>query len=189
MKASASRARRALLKNSADNYGLLSKTLHWIIVLMMLALIWLGWYMVDLTYFDRWYNTALSSHRSLGLLIAMLAVVMLAWRLYSRPPRLAPGTPLWERIAAHTTHVLLYAVLVAAPLTGYFISTSSGSSISIFGWLDVPAAVAVGDNFRDLVIDAHYYLAYGSCALIGLHVIGALKHEFIDRDRTLRRML
>ena len=178
-----------MLRNSADDYGLVSKTLHWIIVLMMLVLIWLGWYMVDLSYFDRWYNTALISHRSLGMLIATLAVVMLAWRLYSRPPRLVPGTRPWERITAHTTHVLLYLVLFAVPLTGYLISTSSGSSVSVFGWLDVPALVSVDDRIRDLVIDVHYYLAYGSCLLIGLHLTGALKHELIDRDRTLRRML
>ncbi len=178
-----------MLRNSADDYGLVSKTLHWIIVLMMLVLIWLGWYMVDLTYFDRWYNTALSSHRSLGMLIATLAVVMLAWRLYSRPPGLVPGIRPWERITAHTTHILLYLVLLAVPLTGYLISTSSGSSVSVFGWLDVPALIAVDDKSRDVFIDVHYYLAYGSCLLIGLHLIGALKHELVDRDRTLRRML
>ena len=178
-----------MLKNSADNYGLVSKALHWVIVPMMLGLIWLGWYMVDLTYFDRWYNTALTSHRSLGLLIATLTIVMLAWRLHTRPPRLVPATRPWERITAHTTHILLYVVLLATPVSGYLISTSSGSSISVFGWLDVPAVVAVDDKLRDVVIDVHYYLAYGSCLLIGLHVIGALKHEFIDRDPTLRRML
>ncbi len=80
-------------------------------------------------------------------------------------------------------------MLLAAPLTRYFISTSSGSSISVFGWLEVPAVVVVDDKLRELAIDLHYYLAYGSCLLIALHLVGALKHEFIDRDRTLRRML
>ncbi len=178
-----------MLKNYADGYGLVSKALHWIIVPMMLVLIWLGWYMVDLTYFDRWYNAALTGHRSLGLLTGVLAILMLAWRFYSRPPPLVPGMRPWERTTAHTTHVLLYVVLLAVPLTGYLISTSSGSSISLFGWLDVPAVVALDDTIRDLAIDIHYYLAYGSCFLIGLHVMGAMKHEFIDRDRTLRRIL
>ena len=178
-----------MLKNSEDNYGLVSKALHWLIVMLMLALIWLGWYMVDLTYFDRWYNLSLASHRSFGLLSGTLALVMLAWRFYSRPPRLVPGTPTWERVTAHATHFLLYLVLLAVPFTGYLISTSSGSGIAVFGWMNVPAAIPVHERLRDLVIEAHYYLAYGSCFLIGLHVIGALKHEFLDRDRTLRRML
>ena len=63
------------------------------------------------------------------------------------------------------------------------------SGIPVFGWLNVPATIPVGERLRDLAIDTHYYLAYGSCFLIGLHVIGALKHEFLDGDRTLRRML
>ncbi len=178
-----------MFRNSPDNYGLISKALHWIIAMLMLGLIWLGWYMVELTYFDRWYNLSLASHRSFGLLSGTLALLMLGWRLYSRPPRLVPGTRLWERVTAHATHALLYLVLFAVPFTGYLISTSSGSSIAVFGWLNVPAAVPVDERLRDLVIDIHYYLAYGSCFLIGLHVIGALKHEFLDRDRTLRRML
>ncbi len=178
-----------MLKNSSENYGLIAKTLHWVIAILIIGLIWLGWYMVDLTYFDRWYNTSLSTHRSLGLLVFALAVLMLAWRVYSRPPPLVSSIPGWEKVIARSTHVLLYIMMLAIPLSGYLISTSAGKHVSLFGWFEIPPIMQVDETLRDRAIAVHYYLAYGSCFLLGLHVLGALKHEFISRDRTLRKML
>ena len=84
-----------MLRNSAQRYGLVTKALHWWTAVLIFVLIGLGWYMVDLTYFDRWYNAALSWHKALGLLVLALGSLMLCWKVFPRLPtiRLASDDP------------------------------------------------------------------------------------------------
>jgi cytochrome b561 len=177
------------LKNSPDHYGMVSKSLHWIIALLMIGLIWLGWYMVDLTYYDPWYYDSLTLHRAFGILVLALGVIKLGWVVYSRPPAYADTLKAWERGAARVTHGIFYSAMVAIPITGYFISTSKGDPVSFFGWFDIPAFFSVGNTLRDFAIALHYYLAYGIAFLIVIHALAALKHQFIDKDGTLKKML
>ncbi len=86
-------------------------------------------------------------------------------------------------------HLTLFAMMVAIPITGYGISTSAGDGITIFGWFEVPALIPESEALRDLAIELHYYLAYGTAALVLLHAMAAFKHQFIDRDGTLGRMI
>jgi cytochrome b561 len=86
-------------------------------------------------------------------------------------------------------HSLLLSMPVALPITGYFISTSAGQPIDIFGWFEIPSIVVINNTARDVAIDLHYYFGYGTGLLACLHVAAALKHHFIDRDETLIRML
>ena len=178
-----------MLKNTASRFGLVAKTFHWIIALLIIGLIALGWYMVTLTYYDRWYNTSLETHRALGLLVLVLALLNLCWRAYSRPPAFVPTIKPWERISARIAHITLFGMMLVIPATGYIISTSAGGPVSVFGWFEIPAVVAVGERYRDIAIKAHYYLAYGTALLIGVHAAAAFKHQFYDRDGTLKRML
>lgn len=178
-----------MLKNSADRYGLLAKFLHWISAVLIIGLIWLGWYMVDLTYYDPWYYDSLAIHKALGMVVLLLALLNIIWHFYSRPPQYASTLKPWERLAARLVHTLLFAAMVAIPVTGYLISTSEGDAVSIFGWITVPALFPVNDAARNLAIDLHYYLAYGTAGLVLVHAFAALKHQFVDRDGTLKRML
>ena len=75
-----------LIKNTPSQFGLLSKLLHWLIAILILGLIWLGWYMVDLTYYDKWYNDSLHYHKSLGILALALALVKIGWHQYTPAP-------------------------------------------------------------------------------------------------------
>ena len=115
-----------LIKNSEQRFGLVTKLLHWAIALLILGLIWLGWYMVDLTYYDRWYNDSLHYHKSLGMIALFLAVFMIAWQIYTPvPDTLAQLKPL-TRTAARVMHFTLFAMMILIPISGYFISTSAG---------------------------------------------------------------
>ncbi|MCC7411306.1 MAG: cytochrome b [Gammaproteobacteria bacterium] len=178
-----------MLRNSATAYGVIAKLLHWVTAVLIFALVWLGWYMVDLTYFDRWYNASLRWHKSLGMLVLALAVIKLGWLLASPEPALSPSLARWQRAAAKATHHALVTMLVLVPVTGYLISTSAGKGVSVFGWLEIPAVVPASRQLRDLAIAAHYYLAYGTAIVAGVHALAALKHQFVDRDGTLTRML
>ncbi len=177
------------LKNSATGYGLLSKSLHWLNASLIIGLIGLGFYMVGLTYYDRWYNAALTWHKSLGLIALGLAMVMVGWQWYSPPPAPLPDLQSWERWAARVMQAVLLVMMLLIPLSGYLISTSAGQGVEIFGLVQIPALVHGGATLRDAAIAMHFYAAYGTALLVLGHAGAALKHHFINRDDTLRRML
>lgn len=177
------------LGNTTETFGLVSRSLHWLIALLIFALVALGWYMVDLTYFDRWYNQSLSAHKALGLLVLVLGLGSLLWRLVSPLPLPIASLSTVERRAAVSMHHLLLLLIIAIPASGYLISTSAGKAVEIFSWFEVPALFSVGNELRDIAIELHFWLAYGILGLAGLHLLAALKHHFVNRDRTLLRML
>lgn len=178
-----------LIKNTTARFGLVSKALHWTAAVLMLGLIWLGWYMVDLTYYDKWYNASLHYHKSLGLLVLILALAKIVWHWHTRAPAPLPGLKTWEKVGAKLMHYVLWGMLLLLPITGYLISTSAGKPIQLFNWFELPPLVEVDEALRELAITVHYYLAYAALGLIAAHAGAALKHHFINRDDTLKRML
>ena len=78
-------------RSSGERYGLVSRGLHWSVALLIIGLLWLGWYMVDLTYYDRWYNASLEWHKVLGMLVLCVGIVKIFWALVSHAP--APTNP------------------------------------------------------------------------------------------------
>jgi len=177
------------VRNTTESFGLLTKLFHWLIAISIIGLIWLGWYMVDLTYYDKWYNKSLHWHKSLGMLVLGVILLKIAWQLYSPIPDTTKHLKAWEKMAANIMHRLLLVIMVLIPVTGYLISTSNGKVVDIFGWFEIPALVSKNRELRDLAIDLHYYLAYGTVVLLLGHIGAALKHQFIDKDSTLTKML
>lgn len=175
--------------NSTSHYGLISKLLHWTIATLMLGLVWLGAYMVELSYFDRWYNQSLQLHKSFGLLVFALAGIYFTWKMLSPSPRALTTAPRWQRLSAAGVHAGLMFLMVAIPLSGYLISTAAGQGVEFFGWFNVPAPARNNRAIRDLAITLHYYFAYGIVLLVLAHAGAALKHQLLDKDGTLARML
>lgn len=180
---------RIMLRNSVDRYGLISKILHWSIALLIFGLVWLGWYMVDLGYFDRWYNRSLELHKALGMVVLALAFGRIVWVRVSPDPALPPAMRRWERAAARAMHHTLALMMILVPLTGYAISTADGKPVSVFGIVDVPAVLPRSEVLRDAATELHFYLAYATALLAVLHALAAFKHQLVDRDGTLARML
>lgn len=177
------------IRNSADRYGLVSKALHWTLALLMLGLIWLGWVLVGMGYYDSWYYTVEAAHVTFGMLVLALAAFKLVWMLYSPAPAPQRELKAWERGTSKLVHWLLFLSMFLIPVTGYLTSTSSGGAVAMFDWFEIPAVVPVSDALRDWAIDVHYYAAYAVLVLAILHAGAALKHQFIDRHGTLKRML
>lgn len=178
-----------MLRNTRDRYGLVTKTLHWLIALGIIGMIWLGWWMVGLSYYDRWYNRGLELHRAIGMVLLGLAFLFAGWKLISPSPALQSELRPWEKRGAKTAHTILLLAMFAIPVTGYVISTSAGQGFSVFGLFEFPALMTASDAVRDLAIAVHYYLAYGLIAVVAVHAGAALKHQFVDKHRTLQRML
>ena len=112
-----------MLRNSATRYGLISRLFHWLIAVLMIGLIGLGWWMVRLDYYDPNYGVALMLHRSFGMALLSLACLQIAWKLVSPSPPIQTAIALWQRIAARGMHGLLLLLIVAIPVSGYLLTT------------------------------------------------------------------
>lgn len=178
-----------MLKNTSTDYGLIAIALHWLVTLVVIGLFILGLWMTGLDYYDPWYQRAPDLHRSIGMLLFIVMAFRLAWRWSNTAPRPEPNHAMWERRLAGIAHGLLYALLFAVMIAGYLISSADGRPIDVFGLFDVPATLSGLENQEDIAGEIHEILAYILIGLSVLHAAAALKHHFIDRDRTLKRML
>lgn len=177
------------IKNTRQGYGLVAIGLHWLVALAVIGLFALGYWMTGLTYYDEWYKRGPDIHKGIGILLFLVMLARLGWRLLNVAPDDEPGIGDIQRRVAHGVHALLYLLVFVVMLSGYLISTADGRPIDVFGLFSVPALVTGIPNQEDLAGKVHWYLALGLVSLAGIHALAALKHHFIDRDRTLKKML
>ncbi len=176
------------VRNQRHTYGWLSIALHWISAFVVIGLFAVGFYMTTLGYYDSLYRTLPHWHKSIGILFGILLVLRVAWRFYSKPPAVLSQHKL-EALAAHGGHLLLYVMMFVVVISGYLISTADGRPIDVFSWFQIPAIELGIDQQEDIAGLIHEYVAYGLIALAILHALAAFKHYWIDKDRTLQRML
>ena len=162
--------------------------LHWLAALLIFSTFALGVYMHELA-LSPFKLKLISYHKWLGVTIFLLTVIRLAWRATHVPPPLAETIPLWQQRAAHSLHFLLYVLLFIIPVSGWLMSSAKGAPVVYLGLVQLPDLVGKDKALGDLLAEVHEMLNFGLLALVGMHVAAALKHHFIDRDTTLRRML
>lgn len=178
-----------MLKNSPSHYGIVSVVLHWLVALAVFGLFAAGFWMVDLSYYSQWYRTAPHWHKSTGILLAVVMLLRLLWRWFSPPPPALATHRSWERKTSAVVQSCLYLGILLLVISGYLISTEDGRPIAVFDWFEVPALGALFNNQADIAGLVHEYVAYSLIALAVLHGLAALKHHYIDKDHTLKRML
>jgi cytochrome b561 len=176
----------------SDRYTRTAIALHWLLGGVLVLMFLFGLYMTSLPFSPlrlKLYNW----HKWAGVVVLTLSFVRLAWRLAHRPPELpahiANAMPAWQHYAHHATHYALYALFFAVPLLGWAYSSAAGFPIVVFGVLPLPDFVPVDKALAGVFKPAHHYAAYALAALVVLHVAAALKHQLIDRDGLLTRML
>lgn len=183
------------LKNSADGFGLIAILLHWLMALVIVALFVVGTYMVDLDYYDNNYHIAPWWHKSFGLLIGLLLVFRILWRLIN--PKVnelsilgqAPSYKPLEINLAKAMQYLLYVLIMICCISGYLISTADDVGVSLFDWFEFPALISHGEQQAELAGEIHEYSTLALIILASLHALAALKHHFVDKDKTLIRIL
>jgi cytochrome b561 len=163
--------------------------LHWLIAILIIGAFTLGLVMTDIPGISPTKLRYYSWHKWAGVTVLLLACVRLLWRLKNRPPALPDAMPAWQRRAAHGLHHLLYVFIFAVPLSGYFYTLAAGIPVVYFGLFQLPVFIAKNKALADTLEPIHYWLNMAMAALVVLHVLAALKHQFVDRDDTLRRML
>ena len=176
-------------RNSRSSYGVISVATHWVAATAVIGLFASGLWMVGLTYYHPWYTRAPELHVAIGVLTAALMLARLLWRWLDSPPDPEPGSTRWQIRASALVHALLYLGIFATAVSGYLITTAKGAPAEVFGLFSLPATLHDLPGQEDWAGRAHLLVAYGLIGLAGLHALAALKHHFLDRDATLRRML
>ncbi len=175
-------------RNTRQTYGWINIALHWGMAVAIIGLFSLGLYMVDLDYYNPWYHRAPFIHKSVAILLAMVYLFRVVWRLINPKPQ-SLSSKRWQQRAAKIVHGLFYVLLALMFLSGYFISTAEGHGVSVFDWFEVPAFVLGIDEQADIAGEFHEVFAWLLISLAVGHALIGLKHHFIDRDNTLKRML
>jgi len=175
-------------KNTPDSYGSVTKGLHWVIALLIIGVLGVGLYMDFLaTKVERF--ELMPWHKSFGITVLALATLRVLWHLSSRPPGFVAGLKDWEMQAARAVHILLYMAMFVMPLSGWLMSSAAGRTTKFFGLFDLPDLIGKDEALRNLLGAVHECSAYALIILIAAHAGAALKHHFIGKDATLRRML
>lgn len=176
------------LRNTSDRFGLVARTFHWLVFLLLIASFTIGWSMVDLPLSPRKLQVY-SWHKWIGATIFLVVILRLGWRLLNPVPEASRATPRWQRAAAGVSHFLLYAVLIVLPITGWIMSSAYNIPLVYLGLIHVPGPFAGNQAVGDTMLVVHIWLGIALLALVAVHVVAALYHHLILRDDVLRRML
>lgn len=182
---------------TGPRYTSLAIFLHWLIAVGIVANVALAWIWPHLA--DAQVRPAIDIHKSIGITVLGLAIMRLLWRLTHRPPAYPAGYQPWERTASHAVHGLLYLIMFGMPLTGWIMDSAWKDAethpMHWFGLFEWPRIAffqhfdpATRDRLHDIFGGAHIWGAYALYALFALHVVGALKHQWLDGEREVQRM-
>lgn len=169
-------------------YTLPAQGLHWLIALLIFGLFPLGLYMhglplsvlkIELYAWHKWF----------GITVLLLVLLRLLWRATHRPPPLPVSVPRWQQGVADWMHGVLYALILFIPITGWALSSAAGVPVVWWGVWKLPSLLPASPPLAHLLALVHATLNYTLAGLVGLHAVAALKHQFIDRDGVLSRML
>ncbi|WP_264876732.1 cytochrome b [Vibrio agarivorans] len=161
--------------------------LHWLIAIAFIGVFALGLYMVDLPRNPDKF-ALYDIHKSIGFLILLVAVVRIVWRVKEGALPAASEMPAWQEKLGKAVHGLLMLATLAMPLSGILMSIGGGRAIEVFG-LQIIAAGEKTPWLQEAAGTLHGMAVYVLVALFVLHGAGALKHQFIDKDGTITRML
>ncbi|MEE9447826.1 MAG: cytochrome b/b6 domain-containing protein [Arenicellales bacterium] len=169
------------MDNVSIEYGVISRLIHGVIAALMVFLIWLGWWMVGLGYYDPYALASLQWHKALGLLLGLMVVFKLLWQVFHPVSASSLALNPLEKFGAKLMHFALLLLMVLLPITGYIISTAKGAEIELLSGWAFPALFPISEGVNTLATEVHYYVAYGAVILIFIHAMAALKHHFYDR--------
>ena len=181
----------------ANRYTRTAMVLHWLVALLIIGNVLLIW-VVD-WFPDAMVRPVIDTHKSIGITVLGLAVLRILWRLSHKPPAMPATYPRIERMGAHAAHFLFYLLILGLPLSGWIhdsaFKDAAANPLRLFGlvpWPRIGPIMALDPVTKEQVhsfwFQVHSTLGYVLYALLALHVLGALKHQFIDKEPEFRRM-
>ncbi len=169
-------------------YGPAAQGLHWLMAALIIAAFSVGFYMVDLKISPTKIKLY-SYHKWIGVTVFAFLLLRLAWRLYAPPPPLPAAMPAWQRLASTVSHRLLYLLMLAVPLSGWLMSSAKGFQTVYFGVLPIPDLLSKNPDLGKQLETVHWALNKLLLLTVTVHIAAALKHQLIDRDGVMMRML
>ena len=172
---------------STVRYNPISVVFHWLMAAIIVATWSIAIVVSDMPLSPA-RITGYSWHKWLGVTVFFLVLLRLAWRATHPAPQLEIKMPAWQERAMQLTHIALYLLMIVIPLVGWLMSSAKGYTVNYFGLFELPDLLSKDKALGHQLKDLHEYLADVLVALVCLHVLAALKHQFIDRDGLLSRM-
>ncbi|WP_144147200.1 cytochrome b [Paraburkholderia sp. BCC1884] len=163
----------------------LQRTLHWLMAICILAMLFIGVGMVSTIRPDS--LSLVSAHKPLGILILVLALIRLVVRLRRGAPPLPEAMPQVMKLAAHLSHLAFYVLMIALPLLGWSMLSAADYPVVILG-IQLPPIAPHSNGLHTLLWNAHRFLALCFFALIVVHLAAALFHGLIRRDGVFQTM-
>lgn len=173
---------------SATTWSPIAKLFHWGMAALIFYQLWLGWEAEALPFSPRKIELFVT-HKSIGLTLLLLVFLRLAWRGVKKRPSHPAGTSSLEQRLADWGHRLLYALLIAVPVTGWWISDTSRIPFKLFGEVRLPDLMDADKASSELAASVHEALTIGLVVLVLVHLAAALRHHFLLKNDTLTRML
>lgn len=168
-------------------YSSIAILLHWVMALLII-ITWSIAIAIDDMPLSPARISWLSWHKWLGTTIFFLVLFRLMWRATHPAPPLNLVMPAWQEWVMKLTHLALYLLMLAIPLVGWLMSSAKGYTVNYFGLFELPDLVDKDKALGHLLKEIHELLANGLMILVVLHVLAALKHQWIDKDGLLSRM-
>jgi cytochrome b561 len=172
-----------------QRYSTTAIVFHWLIALMIIGAFIMGLVMTDIPGITPTKLKYYTWHKWAGVTILSLATLRLLWRLTHRAPPYPASMPRWQQSAANGLHGLLYLLMFAVPLSGYFYTLASGIPVVWFGLFELPVLIDASPALKPVFKALHFWLNMLLAGMVAMHLGAALKHQFIDRDGVLKRML
>ena len=175
-------------ESTARRYSVGAMIFHWLIAIAVIV----NWRIAESAEHleGAAEDAILANHKALGILILLLTLGRLAWRWTHPVPPLPAGLAAWEAKLARAVHILFYVLLIGLPMGGWLANSLDGNAIDVFGFFTVPA-LPVGENKEaaESIFELHATGGSIFIYLIALHILGALKHTFFDKNGGIFRML
>lgn len=188
------------MKDSTTHYGQISRCMHWLLALLIIAQFSLVFVFTWIASEDSGgshhhehqaaglHETLMMLHKSVGLLILLFGLALIIWRVTQPKPSLQEH-PVWQRLLARVVHFVIYAVIIAQPVFGALMVTSNGQSMPFFGLFSIPAFIALGEQAGSTLGALHAFTGWWIVLIaLALHITGSLFHHFVHKDDVLKRM-
>ena len=176
-------------KNEKDRYGRVSRLLHWTIAILFISLIPMGIFSSMIPEETSYRNAYYVVHKTIGVTVFLLVIVRLIWNKISKRPALDNTLTSTEKKLAHRAHNILYFMLLVIPITGFMMTSYHGYGTFFFFW-ELPPLWEQSNVYQIWGGFHKYLLPYIVYIILGAHVLGALKHQFIDKhDSAFKRMV
>jgi len=178
-----------MAREKYDRYSVVSIILHWTIAVLLISNVYVGGWLEEA---PRGEGLArLEWHKSIGLTVLFLSLFRLGWRIAHPWPALPDGMKSWERVLSHITHYGFYVVMIGVPLLGWLaVSFRGAPEVPLWGFIPAPnLPVGEARELGGMFADWHHTSVKAIYILLALHVAGALKHYFVDRDIVVTRMI